>query len=166
MPPYLRPCPLCRSSPRHPPLLLIPLNPPFLWRQLLDLETGTFTYLLVDSLPSEAAQVDPVLEQLERDLPLRQELGLSLRFCLETHLHADHITGAGQSRCRTGCRLLVPEAPGINNATQLRGGECLRLGSLPIEVRAMPGHTPEHEVYRRGDSHLFSGDSLLIRGCR
>jgi len=137
-----------------------------LLRQLFDAQSCTYTYLIADPVSGEAALVDPVLEQLERDLSLLQDLGLRLNVCLETHLHADHITSAGQLRRRTGCRLLVPAAEGIRGADQLlRGDERLQLGGLAIEVIATPGHTAEHMAYRIGDSHLFSGDALLIRGC-
>ncbi|MFN7790684.1 MAG: MBL fold metallo-hydrolase, partial [Pseudanabaena sp.] len=64
-----------------------------LFRQLFDQETGTYTYLIADPISKEAVLVDPVLEQVERDLKLLRELGLTLKFCLETHIHADHITG-------------------------------------------------------------------------
>ncbi|MFO0048658.1 MAG: MBL fold metallo-hydrolase, partial [Pseudanabaena sp.] len=63
-----------------------------LFRQLFDQETGTYTYLIADPSTKEAVLVDPVLEQVERDLKLLRELGLTLKFCLETHIHADHIT--------------------------------------------------------------------------
>lgn len=140
--------------------------PALLLRQLFDADTSTYTYLIADPGSGDAALVDPVLEQLDRDLTLLQELNLQLRLCLETHLHADHITGAGQLRRRTGCRLVVPAAPGIHNADQLlTGGERLQLGGLCIEAIATPGHTPDHVAYRIADSHLFSGDALLIRGC-
>jgi len=137
-----------------------------LLRQLFDAHSCTYTYLIADPTSGEAALVDPVLEQLERDISLLQDLGLSLSLCLETHLHADHITAAGQLRRRTGCRLVVPAAEGIHNADQLLlGGERLALGSISIEAIATPGHTPEHLAYRIGDGLLFSGDALLIRGC-
>lgn len=143
-----------------------PVMPSLLLRQLFDADTNAYTYLIADAKSGDAALVDPVLEQLDRDLNLLQELNLQLRFCLETRLHTNHITGAGQLRRRTGCLLLVPAAPGIRNADRLlTGGERLELGSLSIEVIATPGHTPEHVAYRIGDSHLFSGDALLIRGC-
>jgi uncharacterized NAD(P)/FAD-binding protein YdhS/glyoxylase-like metal-dependent hydrolase (beta-lactamase superfamily II) len=135
-------------------------------RQLFDAPTCTYTYLIADPASGDAALVDPVLEQLDRDLALLEDLGLRLTVCLETHLHADHITAAGQLRRRTGCRLVVPAAAGIRGADQLlRGNERLPLGSLLIGAIATPGHTPEHMAYRIGDSYLFSGDALLIRGC-
>lgn len=162
------------SLPRHlrglPPLAATPAHAgsrsSLLLRQLFDAETSTCTYLIADPASGATALVDPVLEHVDRDLTLLQELNLQLRFCLETHLHADHITGAGQLRRRTGCRLVVPAAEGIRNADQLlTGGERLELGSLHIDVIATPGHTPAHVAYRIGDTHLFSGDALLIRGC-
>ncbi|MFM1841512.1 MAG: hypothetical protein RLZZ490_243 [Cyanobacteriota bacterium] len=69
-----------------------------LFRQLFDPETSTYTYLIADPVTKDAALVDSVLEQVERDEKLLKELGLTLRFCLETHVHADHITGAGRLR--------------------------------------------------------------------
>ena len=137
-----------------------------LLRQLFDAQSSTYTYLIADPASGQAALVDPVLEQLERDITLLQELGLSLSLCLETHLHADHITAAGQLRQRTGCRLVVPAAAGLRGADQLlRGQERLPLGAITIEAIATPGHTPEHMAYRIGDAILLSGDALLIRGC-
>lgn len=137
-----------------------------LLRQLFDSRSCTYTYLIADPVSGDAALVDPVLEQLERDLTLLQELGLRLNLCLETHLHADHITAAGQLRRRTGCRLVVPAAAGLRGADQLlRGQERLPLGGFTLEAIATPGHTPEHMAYRIGDALLFSGDALLIRGC-
>ncbi|MFM9088897.1 MAG: MBL fold metallo-hydrolase, partial [Cyanobium sp.] len=165
LPPYVRPlAPLVEPSPSSSPVPSVP-EPALLMRQLFDSETCTFTYLLADPRTGEAALVDPVLGQEDRDLLLLQELKLTLRFCLETHLHADHITSAGQLRRRTGCRLIVPAAPGVRNADRLlHGGERLPLGTLWLEVIPTPGHTPEHVAYRIGD-HLFTGDCLLIRGC-
>ncbi len=141
-------------------------DPQLFFRQLLDPQTSTYTYLLADAVSAEAVLIDPVLEQVDRDLRLLQELNLRLRVCLETHLHTDHITAAGELRRRTGCQLFVPAAPGIIHADRLLvGGEELRLGSLRISVISTPGHSPEHLAYRIGNSHLFSGDALLIRGC-
>jgi glyoxylase-like metal-dependent hydrolase (beta-lactamase superfamily II) len=80
-----------------------------LFRQLFDRETSTYTYLLADQQTQEAILVDPVLEQVERDLKLLTELGLSLRYSLETHIHADHITGTAKLREMTGCLGIVPD---------------------------------------------------------
>lgn len=166
-PPSVKPlAPLQPSSSDPTPSPASSEEPALLMRQLFDQETSTFTYLLADPRTGDAALIDPVLGHEDRDLLLLQELKLTLRFCLETHLHADHITSAGQLRNRTGCQLIVPAAPGIRNADHLlHGGERLPLGTLWIEVIATPGHTPEHVAYRVGDHSLFTGDCLLIRGC-
>lgn len=74
-----------------------------LFRQLIDKETSTYTYLIADEITKSAVLVDPVLEQVERDLQILQELGLTLRYSLETHIHADHITGAQKLQESTGC---------------------------------------------------------------
>ena len=86
-----------------------------LFRQLFDSETWTYTYLIADPQTGGAALVDPVIEQIERDLKLLQELGLTLRFCLETHVHAGHITGTGKLRDAAGCEGIVPEHAHINS---------------------------------------------------
>lgn len=139
---------------------------PFLWRQLFDPGSSSYTYLIADPTSRAALLVDPVLEQLDRDLALIEELDLQLRYCLETHLHADHITAAGQLRRRTGCTLIVPNATGIRQADRiLRDGDELRLDSISLRALATPGHTPEHLCYLVQETHLLSGDALLIRGC-
>lgn len=80
-----------------------------LFRQLFDPESSTYTYLIADSNTKTALLIDPVLEQVERDLKILDELGLSLQYCLETHIHADHITGTAKIRQATGCLGVVPE---------------------------------------------------------
>lgn len=140
-----------------------------LFRQLLDLETRTYTYLIGDPPSGRAALVDPVLEQVERDLRLLQELGLTLRYCLETHIHADHITGTARLRERTGCAGVVPAGAEVPCADRsLQDGECLPLGKVIIEAIATPGHTDSHLAYRihggAGDL-VLTGDALFIRGC-
>ena len=80
-----------------------------LFRQLFDPETSTYTYLIADPEAKTAILVDSVLEQVERDLQLLAELGLTLKYCLETHIHADHITGTAQLRESTGCEGIVPD---------------------------------------------------------
>lgn len=80
-----------------------------LFRQLFDYNTWTYTYLIADENTRAAILVDPVLEQVDRDMQLLNELGLNLKYCLETHIHADHITGTAKLRELTGCRGIVPE---------------------------------------------------------
>ncbi len=140
--------------------------PTLLFRQLLDPETSSYTYLIADRQTREAVLVDPVLEQVERDLQIIDELGLTLRYCLETHLHADHITGAGQLRQQRGCQILVPQDAAVIKADQsLADGEILTLGAVTMQAIATPGHTNAHLAYLVNQTHLLTGDALLIRGC-
>ncbi|MFM5981248.1 MAG: MBL fold metallo-hydrolase [Sphaerospermopsis kisseleviana] len=137
-----------------------------LFRQLFDRESSTYTYLIADKTTKAAVLVDPVLEQVERDLQLVQELGLTLRYCLETHIHADHITGTGKLRQLTGCLGVVPaNAPASCADQQMQDGEILQLDSIVIEAIATPGHTDSHLAYLLNKERLLTGDSLLIRGC-
>ncbi|MBD2189470.1 MBL fold metallo-hydrolase [Pseudanabaena mucicola] len=137
-----------------------------LFRQLFDQETGTYTYLIADPVTKEAGLVDPVLEQVERDLKLLKELGLTLKFCLETHIHADHITGTGKLRELTGCMGIVPENAHAACANQfIRHEEVLTLGDIKIQAIATAGHTDSHMAFLVDGTHLLTGDSLLIRGC-
>lgn len=137
-----------------------------LFRQLFDPETSTYTYLIADAVTKDAALVDSVLEQVERDEKLLTELGLTLRFCLETHVHADHITGAGRLREITGCQGLVPQFAEVACADRhLNDGEVVQVGSIPIQAIATPGHTDSHLAFLVNQTHLLTGDALLIRGC-
>ncbi|MBD3885022.1 FAD/NAD(P)-binding protein [Phormidium tenue FACHB-886] len=137
-----------------------------LFRQFFDPESSTYTYLIADSQTKDAVLVDPVLEQVDRDLTSLQELGLTLRYCLETHIHADHITGAGKLRQQTGCRVLVPQNATAKSADySLADRETLAVGAVTIEAIATPGHTHSHMAYLVNNSHLLTGDALLIRGC-
>jgi len=132
-------------------------------RQLFDQETCTFTYLLIDPATGEAALVDPVREQLERDLALVRELGVSLRYVLETHVHADHVTSAGTISERTGATTAGSElgAPCIQR--HLRDGDELLLGKTVIRVIGTPGHTSDSLSFL-ADGNLFTGDALFVRG--
>ncbi|MFN4195126.1 MAG: MBL fold metallo-hydrolase [Thermosynechococcus sp.] len=137
-----------------------------LFRQLFDYETWTYSYLIADEATREAALVDSVLEQVDRDGQLIEELGLKLRYCLETHVHADHITGAGKLRERTGCQTLVPENAQVDCADgYIKDGEVIYVGSIPIQAIATLGHTDSHMAFLVNGTHLLTGDSLFIRGC-
>ncbi len=137
-----------------------------LFRQLFDPETSSYTYLIADQQTGDAVLVDPVLEQVDRDLQSLDELGLKLRYCLETHLHADHITGAGKLRQQTACQVIVPQNTAVTKADRsLVGGEILDVGSVVIEAIFTPGHTASHIAYLVNKSHLLTGDALFIRGC-
>jgi len=107
-----------------------------------------------------------VLEKGDRDLQILNDLGLTLRYCLETHIHADHITGAGKLRQQTGCQVLVPQNAAARSADHsLADGETLSLGAVRIEAIATPGHTSGHLAFLVNNTHLLTGDALLIRGC-
>ncbi|AFZ57899.1 MBL fold metallo-hydrolase [Anabaena cylindrica FACHB-243] len=137
-----------------------------LFRQLFDNESSTYTYLIADETTAAAILVDPVLEQVERDLQLIEELGLTLRYCLETHIHADHITGTGKLRQLTGCLGIVPaNAPVTCADRQIRDQEIIQLDGITIQAIATPGHTDSHAAYLVNGEKLLTGDSLLIRGC-
>ncbi|HET9933009.1 MAG TPA: MBL fold metallo-hydrolase [Polyangiaceae bacterium] len=134
-----------------------------LFRQLFDPVSSTFTYLLADEGTRAALLIDPVREQVERDLELIRDLGLRLEMVLETHIHADHVSAAGVLRSRTGARVVASElgAPCVD--VRVRHGSRLSLGSIAIEVLATPGHTDDSISFLIGD-RVFTGDALLIRG--
>ncbi|MBE9176173.1 MBL fold metallo-hydrolase [Synechocystis salina LEGE 06155] len=137
-----------------------------LFHQLFDPETSTYTYMVADPDSRSAALVDSVLEQVDRDLRLLKELDLKLLFCLETHVHADHITGAGKLRQLTGCKNLVPQYADVDCADRhLQDGEIVHVGSVPIQAIATPGHTDSHLAYLVNQTYVLTGDALLIRGC-
>ncbi|NES08026.1 MAG: MBL fold metallo-hydrolase [Okeania sp. SIO2F4] len=137
-----------------------------LFRQLIDPITSTYTYLFADRANKTTVLIDPVFEQVERDLQLLTELGLQLRYCLETHIHADHITGTGKLRTATGCLSVVPKNSQVTCADRfLEDGEILEVGEIQIQAIATPGHTDCHLAYLVNNKYLLTGDSLLIRGC-
>ena len=139
----------------------------FVFRQLFDPVSSTYTYLLGDGAAGEAVLIDPVFEQAPRDAALLRELGLRLVATLDTHVHADHVTGAWLLKQRCGSRILLSDASGASQADRLlRHGDRVAFGSRHLEVRATPGHTSGCLTYVLDDHSLaFTGDSLLIRGC-
>ena len=136
------------------------------FRQLFDPASSTYTYLLGDSVGKDALLIDPVFEQVRRDQALVRELGLQLRWTLETHVHADHITGAWLLRHRCGSRIAVAAAGGATGADrELADGDAVTFGKRSLEVRATPGHTNGCLTYVLDDqTRAFTGDCLLIRG--
>lgn len=137
-----------------------------LFRQLFDLESSTYTYLLADEASREAVLIDPVIENVERDVGLLRELGLTLRYALDTHVHADHVTALGTLRDKTGCRAVLSERAGVGIAdVYVKDGDRLRFGRYELEARETPGHTNGCVTYVLGDRTMaFTGDALLIRG--
>lgn len=133
--------------------------------QLFEQETSTYTYLIADEQTKEAALIDPVLETVDRDLKLVTELGLKLKYVLDTHIHADHITGAGAIRQKTNAQTGVSAESQVGCADLLlKDGQELFLGDKKITVLATPGHTNTCLTYSF-ENMIFTGDSLLIRGC-
>jgi glyoxylase-like metal-dependent hydrolase (beta-lactamase superfamily II)/rhodanese-related sulfurtransferase len=140
---------------------------PLLFRQLFDADTGTFTYLLADVASGEGLLIDTVYEQHSRDLSLVRELGIDLVACLDTHAHADHVTGSWRMHRATGCAIGLAAAARAQNVTlPLAHGERVTFGGRHLEVRATPGHTDGCLTYVLDDrSMAFTGDALLVRGC-
>jgi glyoxylase-like metal-dependent hydrolase (beta-lactamase superfamily II)/rhodanese-related sulfurtransferase len=135
-----------------------------IFRQLFDASTSTYTYLLGDEASGEAILIDPVREQVERDLKLARELGLSLKYILDTHVHADHITGAGALRSQTSAQTVGALKGAACADLHVAHGETLHFGHHEVRVLATPGHTDDSVSYLVGD-RVFTGDALLIRGC-
>ncbi len=138
-----------------------------IFRQLFDPQSFTYSYLLGDARTGEAVLIDPVFEQARRDRALIAELGLTLRFTLETHVHADHVTGAWLLKQHLGSRIAIAGASGAAGADlSLAHGDRIAFGSRTLEARETPGHTNGCLTYVLDDESMaFTGDALLIRGC-
>ena len=138
-----------------------------IFRQLFDPQSSTYTYLLADPASREALLIDPVFEQARRDAALIDELGLKLAWTLDTHVHADHVTGAWLLREKLGCRIAISKASGADGADRfLQGNESVDFGKRRLTTLSTPGHTNGCMTYVLDErSMAFSGDTLLIRGC-
>jgi sulfur dioxygenase len=133
--------------------------------QLFDPASSTYTYLVFDEATREAVIIDPVDEQLQRDLATLRQYGLKLLWTVETHAHADHITSAGLLAEHTGAKTVAPNGCGIDTAAVLLSdGDTLQFGSEVLHALHTPGHTGGSMSYRWRD-HVFTGDTLLINGC-
>ena len=137
-----------------------------IFRQLFDQTSSTYTYLLADERSREAVIIDPVFERHARDAALVHELGLVVRAALDTHCHADHVTGAWLMKQATGCRIGLSSAYGAENVDLPLGhGDVVRFGDHALEVRATPGHTDGCLSFVTDDhACVFTGDALLVRG--
>lgn len=138
-----------------------------LFRQLFERDSSTYSYLLADADSREAVLIDPVRETADRDVTLIRELGLTLLATLDTHVHADHVTGASILRERLGSAVVYPASSGVTGADRLLAdGEVFRFGRHGLEARFTPGHTDGCTTYvLDGGERAFTGDALLIRGC-
>ncbi|KAM0008831.1 putative persulfide dioxygenase [Helianthus debilis subsp. tardiflorus] len=146
-----------------------------LFRQLFEKESSTYTYLLADaSHPDKPALlVDPVDKTVDRDLSLVNDLGLKLVYAINTHVHADHVTGSGLIKTKVpGVKSIISKASKASADILVEAGDKIQFGDLYLEVRATPGHTVGCVTYVTGDGPdqpqprmAFTGDALLIRGC-
>jgi glyoxylase-like metal-dependent hydrolase (beta-lactamase superfamily II)/rhodanese-related sulfurtransferase len=135
-----------------------------IFRQLFDSTSGTYTYLLASRHGGEALIIDPVMEKVERYLQLVKELDLRLVKAVDTHLHADHITGLGALRDRTHCVTVMGERSRADVVSMRLGeGDKLTIEGIALDVLYTPGHTDDSYSFLMGD-RVFTGDTLLIRG--
>jgi sulfur dioxygenase len=146
---------------------VIRFTPCFLFRQLFDEKSWTYSYILADLKSKEAIIIDPVLEQAERDAKLIQDLGLTLKYGVNTHCHADHITGTGKlKQLLPGVKSVIGEAAGAQADVKINEGDVIEFGRHKLEVLSTPGHTNGCMTYLvREQGVVFTGDALLIRGC-
>jgi sulfur dioxygenase len=136
-----------------------------IFRQLFDQASSTYTYLLGDVATREAVLIDCVFEQHARDAALIRELGLTLLYVLDTHCHADHVTGAWLMKQALGAQVALSAEYGAANVDQtLQHGDSISFGKYSLHVRATPGHTAGCLTYVTGDQRMaFTGDALLVR---
>ncbi|MGB8365567.1 MAG: MBL fold metallo-hydrolase [Rhizomicrobium sp.] len=134
---------------------------------MFDSQSSTYTYLLADAQTGQCVLIDPVFEQFRRDSCLIKELGLDVLWTLETHIHADHVTGAWLLKLRFGSKIALSAEGGAEGADRLLAhGDKIAFGRRFLEVRATPGHTNGCLTYVLDDKKFaFTGDALLIRGC-
>ncbi len=136
-----------------------------MFKQLYDEISSTLTYVLIDDESRQAVIIDPVDHHLDDYIALSKQLNIQLKYALETHLHADHITASGQLRKVLGVQTAVSEQCGADSADwQLNDGDEITFGQEGIKVIATPGHTAGSLSYLWQDK-LFTGDALLINGC-
>eukprot|EP00794_Sanderia_malayensis_P016652 gene16652-18342_t len=137
-----------------------------IFRQFYDKESWTYTYLLGCPQTKEAILIDPVDLQVERDLKFINQFGLRLKYAVNTHCHADHITGTGILKNLTSCQSMISKSAGARADILLTDGDLITFGEQKLEVLSTPGHTDgcmtfvDHECRR-----AFTGDALLIRAC-
>ena len=135
-----------------------------IFRQLFDSTSGTYTYLLASRHGGEALIIDPVLERVDRYLQLVRELDLKLVKAVDTHLHADHVTGLGALRDRTHCITVMGEQTHADVVSmRVAEGDRIEIEGLRLDVLYTPGHTDDSYSYL-WDDRVFTGDTLLIRG--
>ena len=136
-----------------------------IFRQLFDSVSGTYTYLIASRHGGEALIIDPVLEKVDRYLQLVRELEFKLVKAVDTHLHADHVTGPGALRDRTHCITVMGEQTHADVVSmRVTEGDCIEIDGFSLAVLYTPRHTDDSYSFLMGD-RVFTGDTLLIRGC-
>lgn len=136
-----------------------------MFKQWFDTESSTFTYLIVDELTKDAVIIDPVERYLDSYIKSFSTLKVNLKYALETHVHADHITASGKLRQKLGIKTAVGQMCGAESADiQLNDGDVIEFGNEVIDVITTPGHTAGSVSYLWRD-RVFTGDALLINGC-
>lgn len=137
-----------------------------IFRQLFDPKSSTYTYLLACEATGEAIVIDPVFEQYDRDHALMHELDLTLKYTLDTHVHADHVTAASLMKDRLGAKIVLSGAYG-NDCVDVAvdDGDTIEFGRQSVSVLSTPGHTAGCVTYVSADRKMaFTGDCLMIRG--
>uniref|UniRef100_A0A182JJL5 Persulfide dioxygenase ETHE1, mitochondrial n=1 Tax=Anopheles atroparvus TaxID=41427 RepID=A0A182JJL5_ANOAO len=142
-------------------------SPDFFFRQLFDEQSHTYSYLLADITTKEAVLIDPVLEQAKRDAKLIEELGFSLKYALNTHMHADHITGTGYLKQLLPSTVsVISRSSGAKADKHLADNETVAFGRHELRALSTPGHTNGCMTFVVEEQGIaFTGDTLLIRGC-
>ena len=135
-----------------------------IFKQIFDQKSSTYTYLIASSKGREALMIDPVLENVEYYLKLFTELDLKLVKVIDTHIHADHVTGASRLKDKTQCSTIMGEnTPADSVEIKVKDEEIIKLDHLKIKALYTPGHTSDSYSFLM-DNYLFSGDTLLING--
>ena len=135
-----------------------------IFKQVFDKKTSTYTYLIASAKGREALIIDPVLENVDEYIQLLKELDLKLVKVIDTHIHADHVTGATKLKQATNCTTLMGEhTPADAVEIKVKDNELINIDSLKIKSLYTPGHTSDSYSFLL-DNYLFSGDTLLING--
>ncbi|XP_076273950.1 persulfide dioxygenase ETHE1, mitochondrial-like [Rhynchophorus ferrugineus] len=137
-----------------------------IFRQLFDHPSSTYTYLLGCAKTKECVLIDPVVEQVKRDFKVVQDLGLKLKYAVNTHMHADHVTGTGYLRVLSGCKTIISKMSGADADIHVDENDTITFGEHKLTVFSTPGHTNGCVTYYFPAKNLaFTGDALLVRGC-
>jgi glyoxylase-like metal-dependent hydrolase (beta-lactamase superfamily II) len=140
-----------------------------IFRQLFESSSSTYTYLIACKEKGEVALIDPVLETVDRDLEIIRQLGLTLTYTIDTHIHADHLTSATKLKALTDCKIVYPKQTDLPCADlYAEEGKVFKIGSIALHPLFTPGHTDHHYAYlidQGVQQRVFTGDALLIDAC-